>query len=78
MTIGPELQSYQRITDHKLWQELSAVLATVTSKSFLLTAIVIAKEGRGKAKCVPSLLTLHQQALGCAHRPPLILFKGSV
>ena len=62
MTIGPELQSYQRITDHKLWQELSAVLATVTSKSFLLTAIVIAKEGRGKAKCVPSLLTLHQQA----------------
>lgn len=61
MTTVPELESYQRMTDHKPRQVLSAALATVTSKSFLLTATVITIEGRGKAECVPSLLTLRQQ-----------------
>lgn len=61
MATVPELESYQRMTDHKPGQELSVVLAAVASKGFLLTAIVIAKEGRGKAECVPSLLTLCQQ-----------------
>ena len=61
MTTVPELESYQRMTDHKPRQVLSAMPATVISKSFLLTATVITIEGRGKAECVPSLLTLRQQ-----------------
>ena len=82
MTLVPELEGYWRITCHKPWEVLSAALGTVTEKSFLLTAIVITKEGMLPRKVNPSVSPaishFADMGLGCAHGSPLILFKGSI